>query len=44
MGHLLQITLATFLVTSQVAAEYSVGVGIADMTGPAAEINMVLRD
>ena len=36
------ITLAFFVVTSHVNAEYTVGVGIADMTGPAAEINMVL--
>ena len=44
MGYVVQIALATFLVTSHVTAEYNVGVGIADMTGPAAEINMVLRD
>ena len=44
MGYVLQIALATFLVASHVTAEYNVGVGIADMTGPAAEINMVLRD
>ena len=43
MTRMLQIALATFLVTSHVTAEYSVGVGIADMTGPAAEINMVGR-
>ena len=44
MGYVVQIALATFLVASHVTAEYNVGVGIADMTGPAAEINMVLRD
>ena len=42
MGHILiRITLATFVVISNVTAEYDVGVGIADMTGPAAEINMM---
>ena len=41
MGLILRIALAALVVTSNVTAEYDVGVGIADMTGPAAEINMM---
>ena len=42
MGLMLRTAVLALLLTSQIAAaEYNVGVGIADVTGPAAEINMV---
>ena len=42
MGPVLRTAVVALLLTSHMAAaEYNVGVGIADVTGPAAEINMV---
>ena len=42
MGPVLRTAFVALLLTLHIAAaEYNVGVGIADVTGPAAEINMV---